>query len=196
MKIRALIKKHSEEEIINGCQKGLDKYREMLYKQYYGFGMSVCLRYTANREDATELLNDSFMKVFQNIESYQADKPFKAWFRRIMVNTCISFFRSNINKQQFYHIEGEVEEGNDVSCLPASNLEAKDILLLLNSLPDHFRLVFNLYEVEGFSHEEIGAMMDISPGTSRSNLSRAKKMLRSLYSKQFGVQLNCGATIQ
>lgn len=195
MNLKALQKNYSEEEIIRGCQKGQDKFREMLYKQHYGFGISVCLRYNSNREDAAEILNDSFMKVFQHIEDYRPDKPFRAWFRRILVNTCISHFRANFKKQEFYFLDNDWAEAGSQTYFPIHKLEAQDILKLLGELPEQFRVVFNLYEVEGFSHEEIAAMMDISPGTSRSNLSRGKKMLRSLYEKHFGVSHSMDASV-
>lgn len=142
--------------------------------------MSVCLRYALRRDDALEILNDSFMKVFENIESFDPDRPFKSWFRRILINTALDHYRSRKKMQIFGEFEPDefedlTEPENDL------NLNADEILKLFDRLPEVFRITFNLYEVEGYTHEEIAGMLDISPGTSRSNLSRAKKMLRNLY---------------
>ncbi len=182
-------KQYTEQDIIRGCRRGKRQAQELLYRQYYSFGMSVCLRYTYSRDDAMEVLNDSFMKVFDHIHDFDEHRPFKAWFRRILVNTALDHYRSlrRINR----HIslddpEYEATEPSDESHLHETDLQidADEILELFGQLPDVYRLTFNMYEVEGYSHDEIAGKLDISPGTSRSNLSRAKKMLRTLYEKQ------------
>lgn len=167
-------------ELLDGCIAGKRKYQEMLYRQYYAFGMSVTLRYLPSREDALEVLNDSFLKVFQNFETYDVQKPFKTWFRRIIINTAIDFFRKK-SKIVFQNelFQSEKEWSIEPEFVRAMNGE--EILALFEKLPNHYRLVFNLYEVEGYSHDEIAGMLDVSPGTSRSSLSRAKKMLKELY---------------
>src|SRR5690554_6113928 len=134
--------------------------------------MSVCLRYTRNRDDAAEVLNDSFLKVFKNIKQYDTDRPFKTWFRRILINTSIDYLRAhkkylNTDYADFY--DDMLQTQPDVEM----NLNAEEILKLFDQLPDMYRVVFNLYEVEGYSHEEIAGLLDIAPGTSRSQLSRA-----------------------
>ena len=152
----------------------------MLYKQFFGFGMSVCLRYTYSREDALEVLHDSFMKVFQHIDDFDESRAFKSWFRRIMVNTALDHYRSNRNYRLYVSYDEDEQALNDVS--NAGDLDTGDlsisadlILELFHQIPEVYRLTFNLYEVEGYSHDEIAGLLDISPGTSRSNLSRAKK---------------------
>lgn len=171
---------YTDHEIISGCLKGKRKYQELLYRQYYGFGMSVCLRYAPSRDDALEILNDSFMKVFDNLDGFDTMKPFKSWFRRILVNTALDHFRSRKRLQIFRDLEPEeYEEVAEPDF--EGNLDAEEILKLFENLPEIFRITFNLYEVEGYNHEEIAGILDVSPGTSRSNLSRAKKMLRTLY---------------
>ena len=173
---------YTDHEIISGCLKGKRKYQELLYRQYYAFGMSVCLRYAPSRDDALEILNDSFMKVFDNLHSFDTMKPFKSWFRRIMVNTALDHFRSRKRMQIFRDAEPEEQESFNEPEFGGS-LDAEEILKLFDNLPEIYRLTFNLYEVEGYNHDEIAGMLDVSPGTSRSNLSRAKKMLRVLYHK-------------
>jgi RNA polymerase sigma factor (sigma-70 family) len=169
-------------ELLDGCLKGKRKYQEMLFRQYYAFGMSVTLRYLPAREDAQEVLNDSFLKVFQNLETYNEQKPFKTWFRRIIINSAIDFFRKK-SKIAFQNEPIETEKELSIEPEFIRTMNANEILALFEKLPNHYRVVFNLFEVEGFSHEEIGGMLDVSPGTSRSSLSRAKRMLREQYFK-------------
>jgi len=182
-------REYSESDIIEGCRKGKRQSQELLYHHYFGFGMSVCLRYTSFRDDALEVLNDSFMKVFSHIHDYDITRPFKSWFRRILVNTALDHYR--VRKSLSWQVSYD-DPANDVDRLSGDShqhetslkLDADAILALFNGLPDVYRLTFNLYEIEGYSHDEIAGMLNISPGTSRSHLSRAKKMLRELYHRQ------------
>lgn len=158
----------------------------MLYKHYYSYAMSVCLRYSRSRDEALEILNDSFMKVFDKIELYQEKLSFKAWFRRIIINTSIDYYRKNLKYQK--HTEVEQAEGHQQSHTVIDQLSADDILALLGELPDQYRMVFNLYEIEGYAHKEIAEMLNIPEGTSRTVLTRAKKKLRALIQKHFDLQ--------
>lgn len=174
---------YTEQEIIRGCRRQKRQFQELLYRKFYGFGMSVCLRYAYSRDDAMEVLNDAFMKVFEGIRTYDETKPFKSWFRRILVNAALDHYRAT----RKYRINMALEDIDpDTGPLVEDNLTmgADEILGLFDRIPDIYRVTFNLYEVEGYSHEEIAGMLDVSPGTSRSNLSRAKKMLRGLYLSQ------------
>ncbi len=149
--------------------------------------MSVCRRYATNRDDALEILNDGFMKVFENISKHDQDRPFKSWFRKILVNTAIDRFRVEKRFRVSIRIE-EVEVAGEPEL--GSWMEAEEILSLLSGLPELYRLIFNLYEVEGYSHDEIAGMLDIAPGTSRSHLSRAKLMLRKSYMQKLNKPYN------
>ncbi len=188
-------RQYTEQDLIRGCRQGKRHFQELLYKYFYGFGMSVCLRYTYSREDALEVLNDGFMKVFQHIEDFDEAKPFKSWFRRILVNTALDHYRSNKKHRLYVSLDedqqefsGRANEGDaDTSELA---LSADLILELFHRMPEQYRMTFNLFEVEGYTHDEIAAMLDVSPGTSRSNLSRAKKMLRMLYQQRINQQCN------
>lgn len=170
-------------KILKGCIKSNIKYQEMLYGKFYAYGMSITLRYTKSREEAVEVLNDSFLKVFENIKKFDSDKSFKSWFRQITVNTSIDHYRKckrliQTDEINEHHIEYfEESQIND--------LEVDDILKLLNQLPENYRMIFNLYEIEGYDHNEIAEKIGISAGTSRSGLSRAKVMLRELFKKQY-----------
>jgi RNA polymerase sigma factor (sigma-70 family) len=173
-------KNYSDREIIDGCCKGRIRFQEILYRRYYAFAMSVCIRYNTNRDDAMEVLNDAFMKVFDNIVKFDQEKPFKSWFRRILVNTALDRYRQN--KKFILIADYDISE-MDIEIEPdyPAKMEASEILHLLASIPELYRVIFNLYEIEGYSHDEIAGMLDIAPGTSRSHLSRARAMLRKLY---------------
>lgn len=171
---------YTEEELIKGCKREQLKYQEALYKHFYGFAMSVCIRYAPCREDALEILNDAFMKVFTNINSFDEDRPFRAWFRRILVNTSLDHYRSN--RRYRLHIEldnDQIEAEPDIEY--NVTLKTDEILALMDQLTPIQRLVFNLHKIEGYHHDEIAGMLHIAPGTSRSHMSRAVKKLASLF---------------
>lgn len=174
----------TEQELIEGCQGNRIEYQEAMYRQYYAYAMSICLRYAQSREVALEILNDSFMKVFGNIQKFDASRPFRPWFRRIIVNTATDHFRANRKWEEALGDDAEVRDAA-IEAEYVSELNAQDILRLFNHLPEPQRVVFNLYEIEGYSHDEIARMLDIAPGTSRSNLSRAKKKLETLCNRMF-----------
>lgn len=171
---------YTEQELIKGCRQGKIKYQEGLYKHFFSFAMSVCIRYAPNREDALEILNDSFLKVFENMKKFDETRPFKSWFRRIIVNTALDHYRANKKYRLQVEYEAEMMDA-PVEMELDKHIETDEILNLFGRLPEIYRITFNLYEVEGYNHEEIAGMLDIAPGTSRSNLSRAKKMLKALY---------------
>jgi len=177
---------HIEPNLLNGCIRGKIKFQELLYKQFYGYGMSICLRYSNNRDAAVEILNDSFLKVFDAIKTYDNSKPFKAWFRRIIINTSIDYYRKNLKYNETDSIDDYYDLQVDYNAI--NDLNVDDILKLLNQLPEIYRITFNLYEIEGYKHEEIAEQLKITASTSRSNLTRAKKMLRDLYEKYYNIQ--------
>lgn len=174
----------TEEVIIRECHNGNKKYYEVLYKHFYGYAMGVSLRYGACREDALEILNDSFLKVFDKIGQYVPEQPFKAWLRRIIINTAIDHYRRNLkhmHRSELNEAEGiAVSDGGVIS-----QLTAEDILKLLDELPQMHRMIFNLTEIEGFAHEEVAVILNIPSSSSRVYLTRAKKALRNLIEKKF-----------
>ncbi len=175
---------YSDSDLIEGCRKGKPHFQEMLYKRFFSFAMSVCIRYTPNTDDAIEVVNDSFLKVFESISKYDSQKPFKSWFSKVLVNTAIDSFRKNLKFQVEVSLNGMADtEGSGTQL--NSELSVNDITNLFAQLPEMYRLTFNLYEIEGYSHEEIGEMLGVTTSTSRSNLTRAKKMLRELYEMNF-----------
>ena len=170
------------EELLRMSVRGDRKSQEKLYRQFYGFAMSVCVRYTKNREEALEVVNDGFLKVFTKGDLYDAKYPFKAWFRKIIVNTALDFYRS----QQKHYFHENIEEAYDISSNESSalsQLNHQELLKIVEQLPSGYRMVFNLFVIDGFSHEEISNQLNISVGTSKSNLSRERDMLRKMILK-------------
>jgi RNA polymerase sigma factor (sigma-70 family) len=173
----------SPEELLQKSVRGDRKSQEKLYRQFYGFAMGVCVRYTQSRDEALEIVNDSFLKVFTKGDQYDSKYPFKAWFRRIIVNTALDFYRS----QQKHYFHENIEEAYEVSSSdssPLSQLNHEEIIMLIQRLPSGYKMVFNLFVIDGFSHEEISKQLGISVGTSKSNLSRAREALRKMILKE------------
>jgi RNA polymerase sigma factor (sigma-70 family) len=166
-----------EEEIIRQCKTGSLKYQELLYKQFYGYAMGISLRYSLNRDDAMEVVNDAFIKVFNAISNFNSDKPFKAWLRTILVNTAIDRRRKDLKFQLNVELENAMPA---ISVSGIETLNVQDILKLMNELPQIQMTIFNLYEVDGYSHDEIGQMLAIPVSSSRVYLSRAKEKLRNV----------------
>lgn len=166
--------------MIRGCLKNDRKAQEQLYKRFYHAMMTLCVRYTGNGHDATEVINDGFLKVFRHIGNYQAEKAsLYTWIRRIVINTAIDHLR----KQQAYPDTEEFSDGPDEPAIDNAalhKLSGEALLKMIRQLPAATGLVFNLYAVDGFSHREIGALLGISEGTSRWHLSEARKQLKTL----------------
>jgi RNA polymerase sigma-70 factor (ECF subfamily) len=175
----------SETELIQKCKQGDLKHQEKLYKHFYGYAMGVGLRYLADRNDTLEVVNDAFIKVFNSITQFEDEKLFKPWFRKIIVNTAIDRRRKDL--KFLYH--ADLDQAENISNRPQAieNLNAADILKLLNDLPDVQRIAFNMHEIDGYSHEEIGQMLNIPASSSRVNLSRAKEKLRQAWRQGEGL---------
>lgn len=177
-------REYSDAELIQGCSEKKSIFQERLYRRYFSFAMSIGIRYTNDETEAMEIVNDSFMKVLSNLDEFSVVKPFKPWYARIVVNTAIDFCRKNMkHKDTLSTDDYPILEG----CEPEieSELTISEIILLLNQLPVNYKVVFNLYEIEGYTHEEIAEMTGVSISTSRSSLTRAKKMIRHLYKTNF-----------
>ena len=168
----------AERELISQCKKGSLKYQEMLYKHFYGFAMGIALRYCANRDDAMEVANDGFIKIFKTIGAFQADRPFKAWMRTVMVNTAIDRRRRDMKNNLNLGLEHAATTGAPAGII--EDLNARDILKMMGTLPEIQRMVFNLYEIDGYRHDEIGQLLQIPPSSSRVYLTRAKNKMRKI----------------
>ena len=155
--------------------------QRMLFDAYAGKMMSVCYRYAGNHHDAEDLLQEAFVKIFAHIQQFKWEGSFEGWMRRIVVNTALKF----LQKKKLHITEiNESTTGNlHVEPESISDLQAEQLMLLLNKLPEGYRVVFNLYVIEGYDHDEIGKMLNIQPGTSRSQLVKARKMLQGMIKK-------------
>ncbi len=151
--------------------------QQELYQRFSGKMYAVCYRYANNAEDAQDLLQEGFIKVFRNLHRFRAEGSFEGWMRRVFVNTSIEHFRrKSIQLSSVSEKEENNLEDADISAL--DNLAEKDILAIIQELSPGYKTVFNLYVVEGYSHKEIGDLLGISEGTSKSQLARAKAILQ------------------
>ena len=153
----------------------------MQYELYHQFApkmYGVCLRYAGNAEEAEDILQEGFIKIFNKIGSYRGDGSFEGWIRRIFVNTAIEHFRKKTYLQPLTEVEENTMEGKYLSVL--DSLAEKDIIQLVQQLSPGYRTVFNMYVVEGYTHKQIAEALGISEGTSKSQLSRAKQILQDM----------------
>lgn len=162
--------------LIKGCRAKNPRSQRGLYEYFYGFGMNAALRYSKNRTEAQEILNNSFMKVFNNLDRYDLDYDFKAWFTKIITNSAIDYFRKFKKHQNTYATEFVPDSGVDETFSDMD--QGTDMLPIIQQLPPAYRMVFNLYVMEEYKHHEIAEMLGISVGTSKSNLARSKDFLR------------------
>jgi RNA polymerase sigma factor (sigma-70 family) len=171
-------------ELIKSSLQGNRQSQKQLYQQFYGYGMTICIRYSKNKEEAQEILNDGFVKAFKHLERFDYQKSFKLWLRRILINTAIDALRKNKN----YHSNtGELNEAYSLSVEAdgLNNLSAQEILELVQQLAPSYRVVFNLYVMEGYTHQEISEKLEINIGTSKSNLAMARKRLKVMYNELY-----------
>lgn len=177
----------NEEQIIAACKKNDRRAQEKLYEWAFTKLMPTCMRYHKNEEDARNVLNLGFVKICKNLDKLKEGTPFEAWVRRIMTNTIIDEFRKNKNYLQLVD-QKETDRELEIHGLSVDNgvwskLEMDSLMGLLKRLPDVSRKVFNLYVIDGYSHKEIGNMLNISDGTSKWHLSNARKLLREMVLK-------------
>ena len=162
--------------LIEGClRKELDS-QQKLYKRLYGFAMGKCLRYAGNKYDAAEILNDGFLKVFKNINKYDYKWSFHAWVGKIMSNTAIDRYRSELKHSHTQELSIAEDIGQEATIYQTINYQ--DLLVIVQGLPPSYRAVFNLFAIDGYTHEEIGIMLGISVGASKSNLFKARQKLQ------------------
>lgn len=170
-------------QLLERCQANDRLSQAQLYRMYYNYGMTVASRYAPNRDDASEILNDAFVRTMQNLDKFNRELPFKAWFNKILVRCAINYYRRfTVKRLDSTSISEAEEQPFDAEIL--SGLSAEEILKLVQQLPQSYRLAFNLYAIEGFTHPEISEMTGISEGTSKSNLFKARKRLMEMIDNQ------------
>lgn len=173
-------------ELIEGCKKRDRKSQKGLYQEFYSYAMRICIRYAKDREEAIELVNDGFMKVFTNIHRYDHSKMFKPWLSTIMINMSIDHYRKQIKRIEMEELNAKHELEDRENIL--SKMNYQDLIGLVQQLTVAYRTVFNLFAIDGFSHEEIASMLSISVGTSKSNLFKAREQLKKMLAIQHANQ--------
>lgn len=168
--------------ILRGCRKQKRSSQHALYRLFYAYGMSICIRYVENENEAISIMNDAFLKVYRNINRFDESKSFKPWFRKILVNTAIN----HIKKNHKYRAELPMENAKEIADREEilSRISYQELIALVQSLSLSYRTVFNMYVIDGFKHHEIAAELGISVGTSKSNLVRAREKLRQLLTEK------------
>jgi RNA polymerase sigma factor (sigma-70 family) len=169
----------TDEQIVKGCIEKNAIAQKHLYEKYVRKMMGVCLRYCNSSEEAEDVVQMGFISVFENIESYKGTGSLEGWIRKILVNTALTNIRKNKKFKQNVELDS-VEFMIPSTTHLNDNFGAQDLLKIIQTLPVGFKTVFNLYAIEGYSHKEIGEMLNISEGTSKSQYSRAKAHLQKI----------------
>ncbi|MDG5799921.1 sigma-70 family RNA polymerase sigma factor [Marinilabiliaceae bacterium ANBcel2] len=177
-------------EIIENCKKGKREAQKKLYELYAPQLLAVCIRYTKNREDAEDFLHEGFLKIFDKIDQYKGSGSIEGWMRRLMVNSILEEFRknkkytfldesylTNFNEKESDSADSEEDDSSDAVSL-------KEVLAIIEELPKKYQMVFKLYVLEEYSHNEIANQLNISIGTSKSNLSRARRWIKNRLEKK------------
>jgi RNA polymerase sigma factor (sigma-70 family) len=171
-------------QLMEGCKAGNRKMQELLYKQTCAKMLGVCMRYAKDRMEAEDSLQMGYIKIFQKVTEYRGDGSFEGWMRRIMVNTAIESYRKNIKSMNVVPIEDAHDQ--PATGFDFSRLGMQDLMRLIQNLADGYRMVFNMYVIEGYAHKEIAEMLGISEGASKSQLSRARTILKQEINKMEG----------
>lgn len=174
----------TEVEIIQGCQKGKSKHQKALYDQYAGLVMHLCMRYSSNYEDAEDLFQECFIRIFTYIKNFQENNSFKGWLHRVCINVIINKYRSSIvSKRNGQNVELEDEIIEHSTNVDFPSIPSEVLYQFIQELSPGYRTIFSLFEIEGYSHDEIAEMLGCSSNNSRSQLSRAKRILQEKIEK-------------
>jgi len=179
----------TEEMLLSGCLKNDTLAQQELYYRYSPKMLSVCYRYAKNREDAEDMLQEGFIKVFTQIDKYESRGSLEGWILRIVVHTCINHLKKNkkfADNVDLSHAETLMTREDNIPSL----IQAKQVIECIRSLPTGYRTVLNLYAIEGYSHKEIGELLEIEESTSRSQYTRAKNLLEEILIKKNILQPN------
>lgn len=166
----------TEEELIKGCIREDRTCQQKLYKTYAGKMLVVCLRYCRSRQEAEDILQDGFIRVFDNIKKFSFNGSFEGWVRRIMINCALRNYRKSSYQKEQIGIADDYDIPEDTGVY--DKLSEKELMVMINDLPEGYKMVFNLYAIEGYSHKEIADTLGINEGTSRSQLNKARKQLQ------------------
>jgi RNA polymerase sigma-70 factor (ECF subfamily) len=169
-----------DEALIAKCIEGNRAAQEQLYKFYARRMRGVCVRYAKSDFEAEDIFQEAFIKVFRSLKNFKMEGSFDGWVRRIVVNTAIDHYKENLVTNNQIHLD-LLEDYQGISVEMPADLEVEDMMRILERLPDGYKMVFNLYAIEGYSHKEIADMMNISEGTSKSQLSKARRYIQVLF---------------
>ncbi|MES2650223.1 MAG: RNA polymerase sigma factor [Bacteroidota bacterium] len=185
-------KTYTIDDLMEGCKAGNRQMQELLYKQTASKMMAVCMRYAKDRMEAEDVLQMGYIKIFQKVKEYRGEGSFEGWIRRIMVNTAIESYRKNLRMLNVVPIEDAYEQPSQ--SFDYSSLGMQDLMKVIQKLADGYRMVFNMYIIEGYSHKEIAETLGISEGASKSQLSRARAILQKeiLKMEGFGYATHAG----
>ena len=178
----------SESDLIKGCIEGDRQIQELLYHRFSPKMYAICLRYAGNTDDAQDLLQEGFIKVFKNLGKFRGDGSFEGWIRKIFVNTSIEHFRKKVKLYSVNETQEVTIEDNEWNVL--DNLAEKDIMSMIHELSPGYRAVFNMHVIEGYSHKEIADILGINEGTSKSQLARAKAALKKMIDARLNITSN------
>lgn len=173
----------SERQIIELCARHNSKAQQVLYDKYSRLLLGVCLRYASDKAEAEDILQDSFLKIFYNIKDFSGSGSFIGWLRKVTVNTAITHYHKNLKYRYHVEIEEYVSAETGVMSFEEDFFTSDELYKVLNELPTGYRMVFNLYAVEGYKHKEIAEMLGIDTNTSKSQYSRAKAVIRDKLEK-------------
>jgi len=169
----------SEEELIRRCKEHDRSAQKMLFEKYANKMMAVCIRYCKNQEDAKDLLQDGYYKVFTSIKSFKGNSKIDTWMTRIFINIALNKQRLGRNKYNHYEFDTNFEKAEMSEEEPNEEIDAKIVINALNELPDIYKVVLNLYAIDGLSHKDIAKQLGISEGSSKSRLSRGRSLLNA-----------------
>ena len=169
----------NDDEILKGCIRRDARAQKMLYEKYSRGLMGVCLRFTGNRDEAEDVLQEGFVKIFTNIENYRAKSSLIAWMRRIIINTAITMYHRNMKHRHHYDVDDFRERTVADAGWDGAEYTHEELFNIIKELPAGYRMVFNLYAIEGYKHREIAKKMEIDINTSKSQYSRAKKHIQA-----------------
>jgi RNA polymerase sigma factor (sigma-70 family) len=170
--------KLTEEQLIKACIREDASSQKEVFNRFSGRMLGVCNRYARNTADAEDILQDAFIKVFDKMKQFKFEGSFEGWIRKIVINTALKKY--SVMRYEKEVVGYEIKDRNESVMEPPaySHLTQKELMNLINNLPDGYRVIFNLYVIEGYQHDEIAEMLGIQPGTSRSQLVKARNMLQ------------------
>ncbi|MFA8301364.1 MAG: RNA polymerase sigma factor [Hyphomicrobiales bacterium] len=177
---------YTEKELIEGCLSNNRKCQHAFYSKFSMKMYGVCLRYAKDEDEAKDILQEAFIKIFKSLQDFKGNGSLEGWVRRTIINTSINYYRKNLKFSNNVDLEyAESYESHTDDAL--SEITTKEVQEVISDLPDGYRMVFNLNAVEGYTHKEIGEMLDISENTSKSQLSRARNVLKNRMEELYAI---------